>query len=84
MEQRAVIRFLTVKGLKVKDIQTELEHVCEDEMLSKFRFVMSAKRYEAGRPFVGLMSLNEEIMMDGCRFLSLPETASIRLHVVSL
>jgi hypothetical protein len=33
MEERAVTRFVRLKGLKAKDIQTELEKVPEDGVL---------------------------------------------------
>jgi hypothetical protein len=36
MEQRAVVRFLTFKGLKAKEIDVELANVPVDETLQTF------------------------------------------------
>jgi hypothetical protein len=49
MEQRAVIRFFTLKGLKAKEIRTELESVNGREALARSTVKKWRKRVQEGR-----------------------------------
>jgi hypothetical protein len=49
MEQRGVIRFFTLKGLKAKEIRTELESVSGPETLALSTVKKWRKRFQEGR-----------------------------------
>jgi transposase len=49
MEQRAVIRFFTLKGLKARDIQAELKSVYGPEALALSTVKKWRKRFHEGR-----------------------------------
>jgi hypothetical protein len=49
MEQRAIIRFLTLKGLKAREIRAELESVYGPEALARSTVRKWRKRFQEGR-----------------------------------
>jgi transposase len=49
MEQKAVIRFVTLKGLKTKEIRAELESVYGPEALALSTVKKWRKRFQKGR-----------------------------------
>jgi transposase len=53
MEQRAVVHFLTVKGLKAKEIEMELTSIYEDEALQISALKKWWTRFLQGRTELG-------------------------------